>query len=439
MMRRIHGMIMPLVFLWAVGTLPAQDAMPMSLRDAVTMALRQNPDVQIAKLAVAEADAGLSQVRSQLLPQVAVTAIQRRQTLNLRGIGLTFPGVPALVGPFSAFDARPTLSQTVLDLSAWKAVDAARKRVLQADAGGEAVRQATALSVISIYLQALELEGRIAASESRLESAQAVESQVRSRYEAGSASRLDLSRAVLQVQSEVAFLRRSEGARASTLQVLLRLIGQQENARVLLTDPLPKNSVPLMELVQAERDAIENNPELRSLRMAVAAARAESGQAKLQRMPRIRFVADYGANGQTPSASLGTYQYAGQVDFPLFASGRIRGEIQAASARQRSAEEGLRGGHLKVLSELRGAHAECLAAEEAARAAEVALEAARDNLDLSRARYDAGIADSVSVLQAQATLADIENLEIGAIIEREIARARVLFASGDVMPFLREP
>lgn len=421
----------------SVWPLAAQEPMPLSLRNAVELALSQNPDVQVANLAVVEAGADLNQVRSQLLPQVGAQAIQRRQTLNLRGIGLTFPGVPALVGPFSAFDARPTLSQTVLDLSAWKAVDAARKRVAQAEAGEETVRQATALSVISVYLQALELDGRIAASRSRLESAQAVESQVRSRYEAGTASKLDLSRAVLQVQSERAFLTRTEGARAATLQVLLRLIGQRESAPVLLADSLPRKAVPLMELAQAEHTALKVNPELRALRMAAAAARAESSQAKLQRLPRIRFAADYGANGATPSASLGTYQYAGQVDFPIFTSGRIRGEIQAASARERSTNEAVRGGQLKVLAELRGAYAESTAAAEAAEAAGMAVESARENLELSRARYDAGIADSVSVLQAQATLADVENLEIGAIIEREIARARVLFATGNVLPFLQ--
>ncbi|MCU0227170.1 MAG: TolC family protein [Bryobacterales bacterium] len=436
-MYRILCMLLPFVCLLGAepGTAPA--AMPLSLRDAVALSLRQNPDVQIANLAILEADGGLSQVRSQLLPQVGAQAIQRRQTLNLRGIGLSFPGVPALVGPFSAFDARPTVSQTLLDVSAWKAVEAARARVRQAEAGSEAVRQATVLSVISVYLQALEIDSRIEASRARLGSAEAVEQQVRSRYEAGAASKLDLSRAVLQVQNERAFLRRAEGLRAVTLQGLLRLIGQQENAQVHLADALPVQAAAVMELSVAEQLALDSNPELRSLRMAADAARADGSQAKLQRLPRLRFLADYGANGQTPSASLGTYQYAGQVEFPIFTSGRIRGEIQAASARQRSAEQAVRGGHLKVLSELRGAHAECLAAASAADAAEAAVDAARDNLDLSRARYEAGIADSVSVLQAQATLADVENLRIGAIIEREIARARVLFAAGDVLPFVQ--
>lgn len=428
-----HALLMLMLCVWPLA---AQDGMPLSLREAVSLALQQNPEVQVAKLAQLEADAGLDQIRAQLLPQVGAQAIQRRQTLNLRGIGLNFPGVPALVGPFSAFDARPTLSQTVLDLSAWKAVDAARKRVAQAEAGAETVRQATALGVISVYLQALELEGRIAASRTRLESARAVEGQVRSRYEAGTASKLDLSRAVLQVQSEMAFLRRSEGARAATLQALLRLIGRQEDAAVLLTDPLPREEKPLPTLLLAEREAVEANPELRGLRMAAAAARSDAAQARLQRVPRIRFLADYGANGQTPAASLGTYQYAGQVEFPLFTSGRIRGEIQAASARERSAGESVRAGQLRVLTELRGAYAECQAAGEAVKAAGAAVAAAKENLELSRARYDAGIADSVSVLQAQATLADVENLEIGAILEREIARARVLFATGDVLPFL---
>lgn len=435
-MRRFVFMLTVVVCLLHAVAMQAAEPQRLSLREAVDLALLQNPEVQIANLAVIEADAGFAQARSQLLPQVGGQVLQRRQTSNLRGIGLSFPGIPALVGPFNVFDARPVVSQSVLDVSMWKVVKAARKRIEQAEAGEEAVRQGTALGVISVYMQALELESRIVASRSRLSSAQAVEQQVRNRYEAGTASRLDLSRAVLQVQSEVAFLRRAEGGRAATLQSLLRLTGQTENADLILTDPLPHAAEPVPDLNLAEKAALTRNPELRAAALAEAASKAEASSSKMQRLPRVAFVADYGANGVTPNASLGTYQYAGVVEFPIFTSGRIQGEIRAAEARRRSAGEALRNGQLRVLSELRSAHAECVAAGDAAAASGEAVVAARENLELTRARYEAGIADSVSVLQAQATLADIENLEIGAIVEREVARARVLFAAGDVLPYL---
>lgn len=434
-MRLFRWSLMPLLCLVA-GLASGQEALSLSLDDAVQRALQQNPDVQIANLAVLEADAGFGQARSQLLPQVGAQMVQRRQTLNLRGIGLAFPGFPALVGPFNAFDARPTLSMNVLDVSAWRAVSAARKRVNQAEAGEQAVRQATALSVISVYLQAQELESRIDASRGRLSSAEAVERQVRDRFEAGTASRLDLSRATLQLKNEQAFLRRAEGSLAATFQALLRLVGRQEDAALQLRDPLPREAMPIQSKEAAEVEALQGNPELRALAMALDAAKAGRSQVRLQRLPRVGFVADYGANGVTPGNSLGTYQYAGVVEFPIFTSGRIRGEIQAAAAREQSARQALRAGCLKVLSELRSAHAEWEAAADSAIASGEAVLAARENLELSRARYDAGIADSVSVLQAQATLAEIENLEFAAIVEREIARARFLFARGDVLRYL---
>jgi outer membrane protein TolC len=408
----------------------------LTLREAVAQALAQNPDVQIANLSTVEAQAGYQQARSQLLPQLSAAAIQRRQTSNLQGIGLVFPGFPDRIGPFNAFDARPQLSQTVLDFGAWQSVRAAKERIAQAGAGEEATRQATALSVISFYLQALELESRIAAGTSRITSAEAVEKQVKAGYEAGTASKLDYSRALLQRQSEVASLKRLQGSLAVTKQALLRLLGQRENTALLLADRLESVAAGAETLEAMEQQAMAGNPELTALRHAVSAARAEARRARLQRLPRVSFVADYGVNGRTPTGSLSTYQIAGVAEFPIFTSGRIRGEIKAADARLRSAEETLRRSELRVLSEARGSFEEWAAAKDGALAAQAAVAAARENLELSRARYEAGVADSVSVLQAQASLADLENLELSTLVSRELARARLLFAAGDVNAYL---
>jgi outer membrane protein TolC len=445
-MKRGFAFTTLLVCLLAAGSAPAQSTVPsgegaadplrFTLREAVEQALAQNPDVQIANLSRVEAEAGYQQTRSQLLPQWNASIIQRRQTTNLQGIGLIFPGFPDRIGPFNAFDARPQLAQTVLDFGAWQSVRAAKERIAQAGAGAEATRQATALSVISFYLQAVELESRIAAGRSRIRSAEAVETQVKAGYEAGTASKLDFSRAVLQKQSEVASLKQLEGALALTRQALLRFLGQRESAALQLTDRLEGESGGEETLEAMEREAIAQNPELAALRHAVSAARAETRRARLQRMPRLSFVADYGVNGRTPSASLSTYQIAGVAEFPIFTSGRIGGEIKAADARLRSAEEVLRRAELRVLSEARGSFAEWSAAKEGSLAAEAAVAAARENLELSRARYEAGVADSVSVLQAQASLADLENLAICTKVNRELARARLWFAAGNVIAFL---
>lgn len=435
-MQRVFTLITLYVCLLHGPQAAAQQATDLTLRDAVAQALAQNPDVQIANLSRVEAEAGYEQSRSQLLPQFSASAVQRRQTSNLQGIGLAFPGFPSRVGPFNAFDARPQFSQTVLDLGAWQSIRAAKQRIAQADAGEQAVRQATALAVISLYLQAIELESRMAAGQSRLKSAGAVERQVNAAYQEGTASKLDFSRAVLQTQSERAALNALEGSLAITKQALLRLLGKRENIDLRLADNLDSLGGNPTPIDAAEKAAIEKNPELLALRHGVAAARSDALKARMQRLPKVSFVADYGVNGRTPSASLSTYQYAGVVEFPIFTSGRIGGEIKAAQARLHRAEESLRAGELKVLAELRGSHAEWNAAREGAEAARLAVAAARENLDLSRARYDAGIADSVSVLQAQASLAELENLQISTLVTRELALARLLFASGNVVAYL---
>ena len=52
------------------------------------------------------------------------------RTFNSRSIGISFPGVPELIGPFNNYDARVSASQTLFD---WSSVRRVRAAGAQAD------------------------------------------------------------------------------------------------------------------------------------------------------------------------------------------------------------------------------------------------------------------------------------------------------------------
>ena len=98
---------------------PEPTPLRLTLRDAVQMALRQNPQVQIANLNLAQSreddDRPLRPPAAGQLPD-----FERRARGNFEAlIGRSFPGIPQHAGPFERFK-RGLFSVPVFDLTLWR-------------------------------------------------------------------------------------------------------------------------------------------------------------------------------------------------------------------------------------------------------------------------------------------------------------------------------
>src|SRR5579859_4179475 len=102
----------------------------LTLSEAVRLALRQNPEVQIAHLDVAESREDRSIARSALLPQASLGVSDAATRRNLEAfIGRRIPGFSQHVGPFQTFQAGAGFSAPVFDLTLWTRLDASNHRV----------------------------------------------------------------------------------------------------------------------------------------------------------------------------------------------------------------------------------------------------------------------------------------------------------------------
>src|SRR6266436_6624070 len=78
---------LPLIFLACSGWAQSQpDDLSLTLTDAVTLALKQNPDVQVANLALASKQQEKAIARSELLPHVNVEASESITRFNLKAL-----------------------------------------------------------------------------------------------------------------------------------------------------------------------------------------------------------------------------------------------------------------------------------------------------------------------------------------------------------------
>src|SRR6185312_6411387 len=121
----------PVFILFVCGAMGmAQTTMPLSLKRAVEIALTPEGSarVALAQESIQQAREQKTEARAALLPDFEASVGDQRQTTNLRAFGfsdikipfLTGFSFPSIVGPFSVFDARATVSQSIFDFSAIK-------------------------------------------------------------------------------------------------------------------------------------------------------------------------------------------------------------------------------------------------------------------------------------------------------------------------------
>ena len=112
----------------------AQSSAPLklTLHDAVALALRQNPQVILANLNVAQSTEDSRIARSGLLPQAGGRISEMVQRLNVDTLfGQPFPGIPQHIGPFWVEQEGMQFSAP-LDLTLWRRYRAAQTGVTAA-------------------------------------------------------------------------------------------------------------------------------------------------------------------------------------------------------------------------------------------------------------------------------------------------------------------
>jgi outer membrane protein TolC len=172
-----------------------------------------------------------------------------------------------------------------------------------------------------------------------------------------------------------------------------------------------------------------------------AAAKALSA-ARAERLPSVAVSGDYQVIGTNPAQSHGAFTVAGALSIPLWQGGRTAGDIAGAEAvlAQRQAElDDTRG---QIEAEVRQA---CLDLEAAAGQVEVArqnLQVAQETLEMTHARMEAGVINTVEVVQAQQTVASAQLDLIDSVFAHNLAKlslARALGHATDRLSSLLKP
>jgi NodT family efflux transporter outer membrane factor (OMF) lipoprotein len=387
------------------------------LTTLITQAIAANLDVRLATARVREARAMRGVVAPDSQPQINATGAytHTRRSSNASTLP-TVAGNALDVARDSdlfqlGFDARWELD---VFGAVRRSVEAAEADIAVTMAEQQAVLVTLCGDVARSYLDLRGAQAQLAITHDNLTAQQDTLALSRVRWEAGLSSALDVARAEAQVATTAAQVPGLEQQMRQAIHHLSVLLGQAPgtlSADLLARAPVPPP--PSVLTVGLPVDLLQRRPDMRRAERALAAATARVGVATADLYPRFSLSAMLGLQSLHLSdlPSLGS-QFASVgpgVRWPLFDAGRIRANIQVHDARQEQALVRYEQAVLAALEDVENALLAYGKEQTRQHALATAVDAQRRAVALANELYTKGLADFLTVLDAQRSLLAAES------------------------------
>lgn len=287
----------------------------------------------------------------------------------------------------------------------------------------------TILVVTQAFLEALRLQKRLSSLELFIESARKHLEKAQNLEAQGLLKRDDITR----VQVEIASLEQNKTLALAGLEIAmfsLRLLTGVEslsvNDLVEVSKDCPKIDISLEEAIQK---AIQNREEAIQARLSLELARAKRFLKVFDFVPQSSAVWNYSRTTPTEFTKDSQWFFAINVSFPIFEWGRSFFEYRASKAEESMARAVVAEVEDMVKLEVQQSYLQAKALLENVRKAEVMVKYAKESLETLESRFAQGVATTLDLLNARASLLDAEAMLVdatyGYLLELERFWARV--------------
>jgi outer membrane protein TolC len=413
----------------------AQESAPvkLTLKDAVNLALKQNPQVILANLGVSQSEQDRLLARAALLPQVGARATETVNRLNLAAsIGMSFPGFAQHVGPFYVIQAGVGVTAPVFDLTLWRRYRSSQLGVDSVRAQEVSVREESVLLVVSQYLGSQRAAADVQAAQSRVDLAQALYDQAADLQKNGVGTGIDTLRANVQLQNEKQRLIVASTLLETSLYGLARLLNIEPNRKIDIADQVSFFDTPEVSTDQTLDRAYASRPELREVLTRQQRAALDLKTADAARLPKFSLNGIWTEQGLTPASAIPVYIYQGTVEVPLFTGGRIQAERAKADLAIRQLRQQEQEVRNRIALEVKTALAQLQSARTEVNVANLGVDLAKQEVEQARDRFQAGVANNIEVITAQDELARASDNQIAALYRYNQSRADLAHSVGQM-------
>jgi outer membrane protein TolC len=429
----VLGLLLILSLLSPVA-IKAQDApVRLTLKDAVNIALKQNPQVVIANLNLIESKEQVKIARSALLPQVGFETSDKITRGSVPAIfGFQIPGIPEHIGPYWVFQSGAAISAPIFDLTLWRRWQAARAMTSASAAQETTTRELYAQLVVSQYLGAMRAAADVDAAKSRLDLANALAKLASDMQAAGAGTGIDTLRAQVQVQNEKQRFAEANTQLKIALYGLGRLLNLKPEQPIELADAPSFFETPAYDADGTLASTYQARPEMQAIAARIRAAEQQKSAARSIRIPRLSVNGGWAQQGLTPSTVIPVYQFGAQIDMPLFTGGRIAAETATADLEIRKLNQAQLDLRNQIALEVKSALAQLESARTEVEAANLGVGLAKEGVRQAQDRFRAGVANNVEVITAQDELARANDNQIRALYAYNQSRADLARATGQM-------
>ena len=413
---------------------PSKDKL--TLAQLVDVALQINPVTQEAweRARAAAAEWGAS--RGSYYPDVSA---------NVGGTGGKFSQSSAL-GSFRGVygEVGLSLSYLLLDFGGREATaESARQALIAANWNHNQSIQDLLRNVPQAYYWYLGNKARMRASEVSLNDALTSLRSTEQRKKAGVSTIADVLQARAKADQVRLNLVADQGAVKISRGELATAVGWPANAPFDVAEP-PKD-VPLNRMEQNTKElialAVSERPDLASSRAAVRRSEAELRKSEAALWPKLIATGNTGwtgLNGRVSGTDFDgneTNYYGGLVlQIPIFEGFSLRNRVRQARADSEAARAALRAKEEAVIADVWSAYYNVHTAAQQVETSETLLVSSKESYRVSLARYRAGAADIVELLNAQSQLAAARAQRVEARTSLFTSYAELVHSIGADLP-----
>jgi multidrug efflux system outer membrane protein len=378
----------------------------------VDRAIAHNLDLRIATANLKEARALRRLTKFDLAPTVQANAGYEKGLLSKAA---AFPGVSREAREFELFDSSFDATWE-LDLfgRVRRSVQAANAQASSVEATRLDLLVSVTAEVARNYFELSGLRNQLAVARRNADVQAETLKITQSRLDGGRGTDFDVSRSRSLLNLTLSTIPPLEAGINKTIYRIAVLTGQQPTAlttELSASAPLP-SAMPILTLGDPAA-LLRRRPDIRAAERSLAAATARIGVATADLFPRVTFVGSVGFQADT-FAGLGksgadNWSFGPRITWAALDLGRVQARIKAADARTEASLAFYERTVLTALEETEGALVDFAQEQSRQQFLATSAQASQNAANLAHQRYEGGVTDFLSVLDAERTLLEAQD------------------------------
>jgi outer membrane protein len=420
---------------------------PVSLEQAVNIALKNNPTIHAASAYASAAQHAIDAAKAGYMPQlnfsegftrgnnpvyVFGTLLTQRQ-FTAANFDLGFLNYPP---PVDNFRTQFSASMPLYDFGRTSGrVKDARIQAQTVRESASRTEQGVVFDVVSAYLNGLLAQEQVKVAQASVTMAEADLQRAQAREKQGLAVASDVLSAQTQLAQAKENLIRAQNGVAISQATLNVAMGVSEDAPTATEGKLAAVQVTVGDLPTLQQQALKKRPDYHEAQLQAQMAGNSVSLAKKEFLPRIDMMGSWEQDNQTFATRGGNNWVAGAtLTFNIFNGGARRAQIAESKAYQQRAEAMRSQMESAVRLQVREAFLNLNAARQRVEVSRDSAAQAQESLRILRNRYDSGLATIMDVLRAETMRTAAQNNHLNAVYDYRLAFAALELATGDLGP-----